>query len=214
MTTRYVAGIPIPDSAMARAATELMRDTQSRLLFDAARRTFVFARLLGNSRELRHDPELLYIGALFLRVGVTALYRHSQQRYEIDSADAAAEFLSGYGRSREDIAQVWDAIALHTTPEIPQHKPPMTALLCAAVDTDMLGTYGQALCPGAISRILREFPREPGFKIKFLHTLALGQLHRPHSTFGTINADVLAFHDRHMKVGGFCEQLLASKWPY
>jgi len=214
VTTRYVAGIPIPDSAMARAATELMRDTQSRLLFDAARRTFVFARLLGNSRELRHDPELLYIGALFLRVGVTALYRHSQQRYEIDSADAAAEFLSGYGRSREDIAQVWDAIALHTTPEIPQHKPPMTALLCAAVDTDILGTYGQALCPGAISRILREFPREPGFKIKFLHTLALGQLHRPHSTFGTINADVLAFHDRHMKVGGFCEQLLASKWPY
>ena len=214
MTTRYVAGILIPDSAMARAATELMRDTQSRLLFDAARRTFVFARLLGNSRALRHDPELLYIGALFLRVGVTALYRHSQQRYEIDSADAAAEFLSGYGRSREDIAQVWDAIALHTTPEIPQHKPPMTALLCAAVDTDMLGTYGQALCPGAISRILREFPREPGFKIKFLHTLALGQLHRPHSTFGTINADVLAFHDRHMKVGGFCEQLLASKWPY
>jgi hypothetical protein len=90
----------------------------------------------------------------------------------------------------------------------------MTALLSAAVDTDMLGTHGQALSPGAISRILREFPREPGFKIKFLHTLALGQLHRPHSTFGTINADVLAFHDRHMKVGGFCEQLLASKWPY
>jgi hypothetical protein len=199
---------------MARAATELMRDTQSRLLFDAARRTFVFARLLGNSRELHHDPELLYIGALFLRIGVTALYRHSQQRYEIDSADAAAEFLSGYGRSREDIAQVWDAVALHTTPGIPEHKPPITALLCAAVDTDMLGTYGQALCPGAISRILREFPREPGFKIKFLHTLALGQLHRPHSTFGTINADVLAFHDRHMQVGGFCEQLLASKWPY
>lgn len=214
MTTRYVAGIPIPDSAMARAATELMRDTQSRLLFDAARRTFVFARLLGNSRELRHDPELLYIGALFLRIGVTALYRHSQQRYEIDSADAAAEFLSGYGHSREDIAQVWDAVALHTTPGIPEHKPPITALLSAAVDTDMLGTYGQALCPGAISRILREFPREPGFKIKFLHTLALGQLHRPHSTFGTINADVLVFHDRRMQVGGFCEQLLASKWPY
>lgn len=214
MTIRYVAGIPIPDSAMARAATELMRDTQPRLLFDAARRTFVFARLLGNSRELRYDPELLYVGALFLRIGVTTLYRHSQQRYEIDSADAAAEFLSGYGRSREDIAQVWDAVALHTTPGIPQHKPALTALLSAAVDTDMLGTYCQALCPGAISRILREFPREPGFKIKLLHTLALGQLHRPQSTFGTINADVLAFHDRHLKVGGFCEQLLASKWPY
>lgn len=214
MTTLYVAGIPIPDSAMARAATELMRDTQSSLLFEAARRTFVFARLLGNSRDLSHDPELLYIAALFLRIGITALYRDSQQRYEIDSADAAAAFLNGYGRSREDINQVWDAVALHTTPGIPEHKSAMTALLCAGVDTDMLGTHVQALCPGAISRIFREFPREPGFKIKLLHMLAQGQLHRPQSTFGTINADVLAFYDRHLKAAGYCERLLASTWPY
>lgn len=214
MITRYIAGIPIPDSAMARTATELMRETQSGLMFDSALRTFVFASLLGQSRELCYEPDLLYIGALFLRIGVTTLYRHSQQRFEVDSADAAAQFLRGYGRPRDDIAQVWDAIALHTTPSIPQHKSALTALLAAAVETDLLGTHCQALCPGVLARVLSAFPREPGFKIKFLHTLALGQLHRPQSTFGTINADVLSFHDRRMSVGGFCERLLASKWPY
>ncbi|MDE1195943.1 MAG: phosphohydrolase [Pseudomonas sp.] len=213
VTTRYVAGISIPDSAMARAATELMRETQSGLLFDAALRTFVFASLLGKSHELRHDPDLLYIAALFLRIGVTALYRHSQQRFEVDSADAAAEFLCGYGRCPEDIAQVWDAIALHTTPGIPQHKPALPALLSAAVETDLFGVHCKALCPGVLARVLSAFPREPGFKIKLLHTLARGQMHRPQSTLGTINADVLSFHDLHLKVG-FCERLLESTWPY
>ena len=198
---------------MARAATDLMRETQPRLLFDAALRTFVFASLLGKSHELRHDPDLLYVAALFLRIGVTTLYRHSQQRFEVDSADAAAEFLRGYGRTREDIAQVWDAIALHTTPGIPQHKPPLTALLSAAVETDLFGVHCQALCPGVLPRVLDAFPREPGFKMKLLHALAHGQVHRPQSTLGTINADVLSFHDRHVTVG-FCERLLASRWPY
>ncbi|MFK3795619.1 phosphohydrolase [Pseudomonas sp. NPDC088444] len=204
----------MPDSAMARAASELMRETQTRLMFDAALRTFVFASLLGHSRELHYDPELLYISALFLRIGVTPLYGHSQQRFEVDSADAAAQFLRGYGRSGADIAQVWDAIALHTTPGIPHYKAALTALLAAAVETDLLGTHCQAFCPGVLALVLSAFPREPGFKLKFLHTLATGQLHRPKSTQGTINADVLSFHDHRINAGGFCERLLMSTWPY
>lgn len=214
MTTRYIAGILMPDSAMARAAGELMRETQTRWMFDSAKRTFLFASLLGQSRDLHYDPELLYIGALFLRIGVTPLYRDSQQRFEIDSADAAAQFLRGYGRSGDEIAQVWDAIALHTTPGIPHYKPALTALLAAAVETDLMGAHRQAICPDVLARILCAFPREPGFKIKFLHTLASGQLHRRQSTLGTINADVLSFHDHHMNTGGFCDRLLASTWPY
>jgi hypothetical protein len=214
VNTQYVAGVSIPNSAMARAATELMRDTQSCLLFDAARRVFLFASLIGEGRELRFDHDLLYVSALFLRIGVTGLYCHSQQRFEIDSADAAAEFLRGYGRSRDDIAQVWDAIALHTTPGIPQHRPGLTALLAAGVETDLLGTYCAMLGPHALGSIFSAFPRESGFKLKYLHTLAQGQRHRPQSTYGTVNAEVLAFQDRHFVQGGFCDRLLASTWPY
>jgi hypothetical protein len=214
VNTRYVAGVSIPHSAMARAATELMRDSQSRLLFDAASRAFVFASLIGQSRQVRFDPDLLYVSALFLRVGVTALYRRSQQRFEVDSADAAVQFLRGYGRCRDDMAQVWDAVALHTTPGIPEHKPGITALLAAGVETDLLGTHCQVLGPQALGLILAAFPREPGFKSKLLDTLARGQTHRPQSTHGTINADVLRLLDRRFKSVDYCERLMASKWPY
>ncbi|SEI57710.1 phosphohydrolase [Pseudomonas sp. NFR16] len=214
MTTRYVAGISIPDSAMARVATELMRDTQSDLLLESALRTFVFARLLGQSRQLSHDSDLLYVAALFLRIGITPLYDHSQRRFEVDSADAAAQFLCGFGRSPDDIAQVWDAIALHTTPGIPHYKQPLTSLLASAVETDLLGTHCQLFTSGALAGIFSAFPREPGFKFKLLHALAVGQLHRPQSTVGTVNADVLSFHEHRFIAGGFCERLLASTWPY
>jgi hypothetical protein len=214
VNTRYVAGVRIPDSAMARAATDLMRDSQSRLLFDAASRAFLFASLIGQGRDVRFDPDLLYVSALFLRVGVTALYRRSQQRFEVDSADAAVQFLRGYGRCGEDMVQVWDAVALHTTPGIPEHKPGITALLAAGVETDLLGTHCLALGPQALGLILEAFPREPGFKSKLLDTLARGQTHRPQSTHGTINADVLQFCDRRFKKSDYCERLMASKWPY
>lgn len=214
MTTRYVAGIAIPDGAMARAATDLMRDHQCDLLLNAARRTFVFASLLGQSRALPYDPDLLFTAALFLRIGITRLYARSQQRFEVDSADAAAQFLRGHGRSWEDVAQVWDAIALHTTPGIAPHKPPLTALLCAAVDTDLTGAHCQCFSPAAQARVLATYPREPGFKFKFLHAMALGQVHRPQTTLGTVNADVLSFHAHQVKAEGFCARLLASTWPY
>lgn len=214
MTTRYVAGIVIPDGAMARAATDLMRDHQSDLLLNAAWRTFVFASLLGHSRGLRVDADLLYTAALFLRIGVTRLYARSQLRFEVDSANAAAQFLRGHGRSWDDIAQVWDAIALHTTPGIPQHKPPLTALLCAGVETDLTGAHCRCFSPAAQARVLSAYPREPGFKFKLLHVMALGQVHRPQTTLGTTNADVLAFHAHRLNAGGFCERLLASTWPY
>ncbi len=214
MNTLYVAGVLIPNSAMARAAAELMRDNQSRLLFDAAQRVFLFASLIGEGRELPYDRDLLYVGALFLRVGVTSLYSRSQRRFEIDSADAAAEFLRGYGRPRDDIAQVWDAIALHTTPGIPQHKPALTALLAAGVETDLLGTHCKMFGPHALGLIFSAFPREPGFKLKYLHALAQGQSHRPQSTYGTVNAEVLRFLDQRFSGGSFCERLLASTWPY
>lgn len=214
MTIRYVAGILMPDGTTARAASDLMRDHQPDLLLNAACRTFVFASLLGHSRALRFDPELLFIAALFLRIGITRLYAESQQRFEVDSADAAAQFLRGHGRTWEDIGQVWDAIALHTTPGIAQHKAPLTALLCAAVETDLTGAHCECFSPTAQALVLAAYPREAGFKFKFLHAMALGQVHRPQSTVGTANADVLAFYTHRLNAGGFCERLLASTWPY
>jgi hypothetical protein len=60
-----IAGIPVPDSGIARAATQLVRDTEDDLLFHHSRRVFFWGALTGERRALKYDPELLYLGAMF-----------------------------------------------------------------------------------------------------------------------------------------------------
>src|SRR5471032_1138077 len=117
-----VAGIKIPDSQMARDATQLVRDTESTLLFNHSRRVFLFGALTGQRKELKYDPELLYIGAMFHDMGLQAPYSSITDRFEVDGANAARSFLVSYGIPETDIEMVWDAIALHTTPGIPKFK--------------------------------------------------------------------------------------------
>jgi HD-GYP domain-containing protein (c-di-GMP phosphodiesterase class II) len=68
------AGIRVPDSAMARAATQLVRDTEDDLLYNHSRRVFFWVALTGERRGLKYDPELLYIGAMFHDMGLTDTY--------------------------------------------------------------------------------------------------------------------------------------------
>lgn len=110
-----INGISVPDSAMARQATELVRDTESDLLFHHSSRVYYWAALAGQQRKLVYDPELLYVGCLFHDMGLTHDHCSCDKRFEVDGADAAAEFLRGHGVSRQDIDRVWTAIALHTT---------------------------------------------------------------------------------------------------
>jgi hypothetical protein len=134
-----LAGIRIPDSKLAREITELVRDTESVLLFHHSSRVYYWAALAGNRRGLRFDSELLYAGAMFHDMGLTHQHSTTQERFEVDSANTAREFLRSRGVHQQDIETVWTAIALHTTPGIPQHMHPVVALVTAGVEMDVLG---------------------------------------------------------------------------
>ncbi len=68
--SEIIAGIRIPDSQMAKAATELVRDTETDLLYHHSRRVFLFGALTGERKKLNYDPELLYIGTMFHDMGL------------------------------------------------------------------------------------------------------------------------------------------------
>src|SRR3984885_13944397 len=70
-----IAGIKVPDSKLARAVTELVRDTETPLLFHHSSRVYYFGALAGKRRGLKFDPELLYTGAMFHDMGLTHQYR-------------------------------------------------------------------------------------------------------------------------------------------
>jgi HD domain len=131
-----IAGVEIPDSKLAREATELVRDTESPLLFNHSTRVYYFGALAGAKRGLKFDPELLYIGAMFHDMGLTPRYSSKADRFEVDGANSARAFLGQYKISEQDIDTVWTAIALHTTPGIPQYMHPVVALVTAGVEMD------------------------------------------------------------------------------
>ena len=54
--SEIIAGIAVPDSAMARAVTEFVRDVEDDLLFNHSRRVFFWAALTADRRPARAAP--------------------------------------------------------------------------------------------------------------------------------------------------------------
>jgi hypothetical protein len=211
--TEIIAGIRTPDSAIARAATQLVRDTEDDLLYNHSRRVFFWGALTGERRGLKYDAELLYVGAMFHDMGLTASYSSPDLRFEVDGANAAGDFLRGYGVPERDIEDVWTAIALHTTPGVPEHMRPTIALVTAGVEMDVLGIAYDKFSHEHRDHVCAHHPREANFKESIIDHFANGIIKKPLTTFGNVKADVLALKDPNYKRMNFCSIILGSAWP-
>lgn len=169
---------------------------------------YLFGALAGIRQELKFDPELLYIGAMFHDIGLTQAYRHSTDRFEVDGANAARDFMRRHQISEASIDLVWDAIALHTTPGIPQHKKPEVALVTAGVVMDVVGLGFSEFTPEQREQVIAAYPRGSHFKENIIQAFADGTKHRPETTFGTMNADFLELKDPTYKRINFCNVIL------
>lgn len=210
--TETIAGIQIPDSAMAKDATALLRDVATQLVYDHSRRVFLFASLRGQRDRLDYDPELLYIGTMFHDLGLTERYRRTDQRFEIDAADEARRFLTTYDIDGEAADRVWNAIALHTTPEIPLHMAPEVALVTRGVELDVLGLGYDTITDEQRAEVVAAHPR-PDFKNQIIAAFADGLKDRPQTTFGNVKADVLAHTQPGFKRMDFVEIIQNAAWP-
>jgi hypothetical protein len=210
--TEVIAGVEIPESAVARAATDLVRAAADDLLFHHSRRVFLWGTLKGRYRGLEADPDLLYVGAMFHDLGLTEKYRTTNRRFEIDGAETARSFLLGHGYSDADARQVWYAIALHTTPGVPEHLAPEIGLVTLGVEADVLGFDLDQITPEQIAEVTAAHPR-PDFKNRILTAFYDGMKDRPDTTFGTMNDDVIAHFDPSFQRADFVRIIKSSGWP-
>jgi hypothetical protein len=207
-----LSGVSIPDSRLAREITQLVRDTESELLIHHSTRVYFWAALAGRRRELIFDAELLYAAAMFHDIGLTPAYRESQRRFEVDGADAARDFLRGHGLSQADVDKVWTAVALHTTPGIPEHMHPEIALVQAGAGMDVAGRGYEQFTDAQRQAVIAAHPRGEGFSDRMIEAFHQGLKHRPASTFGTFNDDFLAFKDPTFRRVDLCSVIFASPW--
>jgi HD domain len=207
-----IDGVSVPDSKLARAITELVRDTESDLLFHHSSRVYFWGALAGKRRGLKFDAELLYAGAMFHDLGLTHGHSSPSERFEVDGAHAARGFLRTHGIAQQDIDLVWTAIALHTTPGIPQHMHPVVALLTAGVEMDVLGIAYRDYGESERTAIVRAHPRSAQFKEDIIQAFYDGIKQKPETTFGNVKADVLADKDPAFRRINFCSVIRDSAW--
>jgi hypothetical protein len=210
MTNGTIAGIRIPDSALAGDVTQFVGDTSSQLLFDHSRRVFLWGSLQGQKRGLTFDPELLYVGAMFHDVGLVDGHRSAHERFEIDGANAARAFLEERGLPEHDVMTVWESIALHTTPEIPAYKQPEVLLVTLGVEFDVLGLHLDDLSPEQRADVVAAHPRT-GFKTGIVEAFYEGMRDKPETTFGTMNTDILEGKLPGYVRPNFCDMVASSR---
>ena len=207
-----IQGVTIPDSKIAREITELVRDTESPLLFHHSSRVFYWGALAGKKRGLKFDAELLYCGCMFHDMGLTHKHSSACERFEVDGANAASDFLKDHGIGQCDIDTVWTAIALHTTPGIPKHMHPVVALVTAGVEMDVLGLTYPHYSDAEREAVVKAFPRTPQFKEDIIQAFYDGIKHKPDTTFGNVKADVIADKEPHVHRSNFCSVIRQSAW--
>ena len=207
-----ISGVKIPDSKLAREATELVRDTESASLFNHSTRVYYFASLAGKRRGLKFDPELLYVAAMFHDMGLTPRYSSRSDRFEVDGANTAREFLRQHNIRQPEVDTVWTAIALHTTPEVPQYMHLVLALLTNGVEMDVLGIAYSEFSDADREAIVAAYPRTKHFKEDIIQAFYDGIKGKPETTFGNVKADVLADKDPRFHRMNFCSVIRGSQW--
>jgi hypothetical protein len=205
-------GVRIPDSLIARQATQLLRDKGSNLLFQHSMRVYLWSALIANRKGLVFDPELLYVGAMFHDLGLTEDFHASPLRFEVDGANAAREFMQSHGIPDADIHKVWTAIALHTTPGIPEFLHPEAALLHIGAGMDVAGRAYEQFSDEEREAVIAAYPREDNFKHRIIDTFYEGLKDRPATTFGTFNDDFIAHKDPRFQRVDICSVILHSPW--
>ncbi|MGJ5817374.1 HD domain-containing protein [Paludibaculum fermentans] len=208
----YNSSLAIPDSLLAKEATQILREHANDLLFNHSTRVYLFAAEQGRQQKLRFDPELLYVSAAFHDLGLTDKFSSPHERFEVDGANAARQFLSAHKIPEEQIQTAWQAIALHTTPGITHHMRPEIALLYSGVGLDVLGKGFEEFPSDLRHEIVVKYPRNH-FKEGFLETYFAGFAHKPETTYGTVNAAVCERFIHGFKNPNMCEWILESPFP-
>ena len=202
----------IPDSRLARAITEYIRDNETELLFNHSSRVYHFGALAGIRRGLQFDRELLYAGAMFHDIGLMPRHSSTHERFEVDGAHTARDFLRSHGIPEQDAYEVWTAIALHRSPGVPQHMHPTVALVTAGVEMDVLGLTYKDYSDEEREAVVAAFPRAQQFKEDIIRAFYDGIKHKPETTFGNVKADVIADKEPAFQRTNFCAIIRNSPW--
>ncbi|ASU80423.1 HD domain-containing protein [Actinopolyspora erythraea] len=174
-----IAGIRIPDSTLTRGAHALAARHSPEFLLRHCERTYVFGRLATAAAGLQVREELAYVAALLHDLGLTEHYG-GRRRFEVEGADAAYDWARDSGFVAEEARAIWNAVALHTSVGIADHKSPECALVHWGAGIDIDGSGLDQLDPARVGEVLAAFPRN-GFADRMTDTVETAARRAPNA---------------------------------
>ena len=158
-------GMPVPDSAIARRAGDLIADVEPAFLINHSVRAYAWAVELAWHDALEFDPEILYVSALLHDIGLVADYDIGGC-FEIDGAVAAERFALDHHQAPDRARAIHDAIAMHMLADVPPGSTSEVVLLNDSTGVDVTGYRIGDVRPTAIPQVLAAYPRLD-FKVGF-----------------------------------------------
>jgi hypothetical protein len=203
------SSLAVPNSPLAKEATRILRKYSTELLFNHSMRVYFFAAEMGRQQGLPFDPELLYVAAAYHDLGLIKEFSSPNERFEVDGANAARQFLTAHDFPEDKAQTAWEAIALHTTPGVTHYMRPEVALLYLGVGLDVLGRGFDQFPSTLRDEIVAKYPRR-NFKEQFLRAYLGGFAHKPGTTYGTVNASICERFIPEFKSPNACDLIAAS----
>src|SRR3981189_3899402 len=99
----------VPDTQLTREAAGLLREFSTPVLINHSHRVFFWANEMGRQTGQKFDAELLFICAAFHDLGLIKKFSSDTDRFEVDSANAARQFLENNVVPPARIQTAWDA---------------------------------------------------------------------------------------------------------
>lgn len=151
-------GMPVPDSALARQARELIADVAPAYLVNHSVRSYVWAVELARHDDVQFDPEILYVAAVLHDIGLVPAYDLGGC-FEVDGAIAAERLALDAGVPPPRARAIHDVIALHMIETLPPDPAPEVVLLWDSTGTDVTGYRFTDVRPSVIPGLLAAYPR-------------------------------------------------------
>jgi hypothetical protein len=151
-------GVPVPDSALARRARELITEVAAPFLVNHSVRVYAWAVELARHDRLGFDPEILYVSAMLHDIGLVPAYDLGGC-YEVDGALAAERLAGEAGEAEARTRAIYDVIALHDDETLPPDSESEVVLLWDSAGTDVTGHRFADVRRETIPGLLAAYPR-------------------------------------------------------
>ncbi|WP_299589145.1 hypothetical protein [uncultured Microbulbifer sp.] len=195
--------VKIPDTDLCKMTLKFVQGNHDTFLLNHVMRTYFFGACAGQAASAKIDLEMLFLGSTLHDLGLVKPYV-KDKRFEVDGANGAAAFLHEKGYPEEKIEVIWDAIALHSTLEIAQHKRPEIALVQFGAGIDIGAIPIDSIDSKTIDEIIDQYPRV-NFTELMLKRISDVTSKKPETTMFNFTADIAERYNKEFKRTNFCD---------